>query len=63
MTGKDETITDGANIYVAGTTLFAGWEFSQAVEWARSMGFTQEDVKIIKRDWQVLVVAVREVGV
>ncbi|MFD1755958.1 hypothetical protein ACFSC6_12155 [Rufibacter sediminis] len=50
-------------IYSTGTCLFAGYEFKQAVDWSRENKLTQDDVKILKNDWQVLVIAKRDVEI
>jgi hypothetical protein len=39
-----------AIVYTTGTIMFASWEYAQAVEWARRLGLSQDDVKIIKRN-------------
>lgn len=44
----------------AGTVLFAGWEETHALEYVRDNGFTRDDVRVVRKDGQILVITRRD---
>jgi uncharacterized DUF497 family protein len=49
-------------MYRANTELWAGWDSEAARAWCKSHGLTKEDIKIVQRGEQVIVIAKREVS-